>query len=170
MTLQVLRRKVSTAALVAFRMIPGPVKRTLVRAGTPGYTVGAACVIEHAGEVLMLWQPHRYGWSLPGGLLGWGETPAEAVRREVAEETGLQIVPGDPLTVGIHPQTQQIDVIYRVQTGTRPTVDLAHEARKAQWWRLDELTETDLETRRILELVAIADRDRTTGTLGDETP
>ncbi|WP_109471152.1 NUDIX hydrolase [Ornithinimicrobium cavernae] len=165
MDLGVLRRKAGTAALVGFRMIPGPLKRTLVRAGTPGYTVGAACLIEHDGEVLMLWQPHRRGWSLPGGLLGWGEEPADAVRREVREETGLTIEPGDALAVGIHAGTQQIDVIYRVRVSERPEVQLATEARKAQWWQLADLTESDLETRRILDLVRTADDERAPGRL-----
>lgn len=165
MDLSVLRRKAGTAALVGFRMMPDPVKRTLVRAGTPGYTVGAACLIEHDGEVLLLWQPHRHGWTLPGGLLGRGEEPDVAVRREVAEETGLTIDPGDPLAVGVHPETQQIDVIFRVRADRRPQVELATEARKAQWWRLAELTETDLDTRRILALVAQADRDHRPGRL-----
>lgn len=157
MDLTVLRRKAGTAALVGFRMMPDPVKRRLVRAGTPGYTVGAACLIEHDAEILMLWQPHRHGWTLPGGLLGRGEAPDEAARREVLEETGLRIDPGDPVAVGVHPQTQQVDVIYRVRALTRPEVDLATEARKASWWRPEDVSETDLDTRRILALVAGAD-------------
>ena len=165
MDLSVLRRKAGTAALVGFRMMPDRVKRSLVRAGTPGYTVGAACLIEHDGEVLLLWQPHRHGWTLPGGLLGRGEDPDEAVRREVSEETGLTIDPGDPVAVGVHPDTRQVDVIYRVSVHQRPQVDLATEARKAQWWRLEDLTETDLDTRRILALVAHAERDHRPGRL-----
>ncbi|HLS46172.1 MAG TPA: NUDIX domain-containing protein [Ornithinicoccus sp.] len=163
MDLQTMRRKAATAALVAFRMIPGPLKRALVRAGTPSFTVGAVCLIEHDGEVLLLWQPHRSGWSLPGGLLGRGEEPAEAVTREVAEEVGLTIEPGDIFAVGVHAETQQLDVIFRVRVAERPELSLATEARKAQWWRLDELDEADRETRRILEIVHHIDNEPSPG-------
>ncbi|HLS40187.1 MAG TPA: NUDIX domain-containing protein [Ornithinicoccus sp.] len=155
--LDALRRRLGTAALVGFRLIPGPVKRRLVRAGTPGYTVGAVCVLEHDGEVLLLWQPHRKGWSLPGGLLDRGETPAEAVAREVAEEVGLRIDPGSPLTTGVHPDSQSIDVVFRVRLSERPEVTAAHEVRKARWWSLDDLADADRETRRILRLLRDAD-------------
>lgn len=168
MDLAVLRRKAGTAALLGFRHIPAPVRRSLVRAGTPSYTVGAVCLVEHDGEVLFLWQPHRRGWTLPGGLVGKGEEPEDAVRREVLEEVGLAIEPGDPIAVGVHASTQQVDVIYRVRVAERPDLALATEARKARWWRPDELTETDHETRRILQIVGRIDHERAQGRLEQE--
>jgi ADP-ribose pyrophosphatase YjhB (NUDIX family) len=45
------------------------------------------------GDVLLL--KHSYGpavWALPGGGLGRGEDPAEAARRELREELGVEIV------------------------------------------------------------------------------
>lgn len=148
--LQRLRRKIETAALLTFRRMPGPLKRGLVRAGTPNYTVGAVCAIEHQGTVLMLGQPHRPGWSLPGGLMEHGESPAQAVAREVAEETGLRIDPGDQVAVGVHPHSQSIDVIFRVVVSERPQVRTSAEARRFRWMNLDGLAEVDRETEQIL--------------------
>lgn len=152
-TFEVLKRKAGTAALVGFRMLPGPIRRTLVRAGTPNYTVGAVCAIEHQGAVLMLSQPHRKGWSLPGGLVDHGETPAEAVAREVWEEIGLRIDPGEPVAFGVYSATQSVDVIFRVQVSERPALSLAAEARRCRWWEVGEKPGVDRETRQIRDLL-----------------
>lgn len=56
--------------------------------------VGAAAVIcnEH-DEILLQLRADFNLWGIPGGLLEPGEDPAEAVIREVLEETGLQVIP-----------------------------------------------------------------------------
>ncbi|WP_409332171.1 NUDIX hydrolase [Trujillonella humicola] len=58
--------------------------------------VGA--VVHDAGGRLLLIRrgadPGRGLWSVPGGRVEPGETPAEAVEREVREETGLQVRAG----------------------------------------------------------------------------
>lgn len=163
--LSTLRRKAGTAALSAFRITPGPIKRAVVRTVAPTYTVGAVCVIEHDGEFLVLWQPHRRGWSLPGGLLSRGEEPAEAVRREVLEEVGLDIDPGDPVTVRVDPLEQGVDVVFRVRLEERPELALATEARKARWTTRADLGPADRDTRGILEELARAGRDPRPGRL-----
>ncbi|MGO0575897.1 NUDIX hydrolase [Ornithinimicrobium panacihumi] len=165
MDLSTLRRKMGTAALVAFRVTPGPIKRTVVRTVAPSFTVGAVCVIEHDDEILVLWQPHRRGWSLPGGLLGRGEEPTEAVRREVLEEVGLDIDPGDPVAVRVDPLEQGVDVIFRVSLEDKPEIALATEARKARWTTRKELGKADRDTRGILDVLAGAGADRRPGRL-----
>jgi 8-oxo-dGTP pyrophosphatase MutT (NUDIX family) len=40
---------------------------------------------------------HRGQWALPGGRCDEGETPVEAALRELAEEIGLELKPGDVL-------------------------------------------------------------------------
>lgn len=44
-------------------------------------------------------EPFRGWWGLPGGAVELGETVTEALKREVQEETGLQITPGRFLTL-----------------------------------------------------------------------
>jgi 8-oxo-dGTP pyrophosphatase MutT (NUDIX family) len=58
----------------------------------------AAIIRDELGRVL-LQQAHDESWSLPAGAIAPGETPAQAVMREVFEETGLAVVPANILGV-----------------------------------------------------------------------
>ncbi len=54
--------------------------------------VGVGAVIFRGGDVLLVQRakpPREGAWSLPGGAQKIGETVAEALTREIAEETGL---------------------------------------------------------------------------------
>ena len=54
-----------------------------------------ALLHDGAGRVLILKPTYKSGWTVPGGQMeADGETPWEACRREVAEETGLVIGTG----------------------------------------------------------------------------
>jgi len=57
----------------------------------PEVCVGAIAIDE--GRLLVIRRGHgpaAGSWSVPGGRVEWGETLAEAVVRELAEETGLE--------------------------------------------------------------------------------
>jgi ADP-ribose pyrophosphatase YjhB (NUDIX family) len=140
-------------ALRVFRRLPAPLRRTAVRLGTPGFTVGAVCVLERGDRVLMLRQPHRDGWSLPGGLLSRGENAAAAVVREVHEETGLRIQVGRPVTVVVDSPLRRVDVIFRVHVEGEVGEKVGGEATTARWLRHSEIDDQDGPTRQILEAV-----------------
>ncbi|MGW5054192.1 NUDIX hydrolase [Actinokineospora sp. NPDC004072] len=56
-----------------------------------------AVVHDAAGRLLLIRRARPPGaglWSLPGGKVDPGESDAEAVRREVREETGLEVAVG----------------------------------------------------------------------------
>lgn len=157
--LRLLRRRAYTAALLAFRRMPGPLRRGLVRAGTPGFTVGAVCALEHGDRLLFLRQPHRVGWSLPGGLLDRGEPAEAAAVREVWEETGLRVEVGLPLTTQVNATLRRVDVIYRIAVDTAPPVRPGGEAQDARWLHPDEVRGgADGPTREILALIEAARR------------
>ncbi|MDR1295273.1 MAG: NUDIX domain-containing protein, partial [Bifidobacteriaceae bacterium] len=63
--------------------------------------LAAGCLVwrERGGrlEVLLVHRPHYNDWSWPKGKLEPGEHPVVAACREVAEETGRQVVVGAPL-------------------------------------------------------------------------
>jgi len=50
-----------------------------------------AAIFNPAGEILLVHLSYdQHQWSMPGGGIDPGESPAEAVIREVREETGLE--------------------------------------------------------------------------------
>lgn len=51
----------------------------------------AAVIHDHAGKLLLQEKASGEGWSLPAGAIEPGETPREAIIREVMEETGLAV-------------------------------------------------------------------------------
>jgi 8-oxo-dGTP diphosphatase len=64
--------------------------------------VGVGGVVIHRNRVLLIRrgsEPLKGQWSLPGGMLELGEELEEAVRRELKEETGLDVEPLAVLTV-----------------------------------------------------------------------
>jgi ADP-ribose pyrophosphatase YjhB (NUDIX family) len=83
----------------------------------PGPVVPCVGAVVHdaAGRLLLIRRGHDPGrgrWSLPGGRVEAGETPAAAVEREVLEETGLAVraratvgrirLPGPGVTFDVH--------------------------------------------------------------------
>jgi 8-oxo-dGTP diphosphatase len=58
--------------------------------------VGVGGVVIHRDRVLLVRrgrEPMKGEWSIPGGALELGETLQDAVRRELREETGLDVEP-----------------------------------------------------------------------------
>ncbi|GKS12668.1 NUDIX hydrolase [Paenibacillus chitinolyticus] len=53
----------------------------------------AGIVRNESGDILLQNKGNGEKWSLPAGAIELGETPAEAVVREVREETGLYVFP-----------------------------------------------------------------------------
>jgi len=67
----------------------------------PQVRVGTAALIFRDGQLLLGQRKGSHGegtWSFPGGHVDFGEEPVDSVRREIMEETGLEV--GE-----IHPYT-----------------------------------------------------------------
>ena len=74
--------------------------------------IGVGAVIIREDRVLLVrraTEPLKGEWSVPGGVLELGEKLRDGIRREVLEETGLEVEPGDVLDV--------FDSIFRDEQG-----------------------------------------------------
>ncbi|MGZ8250038.1 NUDIX hydrolase, partial [Methylomagnum sp.] len=111
----------------------------------PAVGVGAV-VFDPAGRVLLVCRgrPPKVGWwTVPGGRLEPGEALADACRREVREETGLDIEPGPIIAVaerqaeGFHYVI--VDFAARLKPGQPLQPIPATDASDARWVALAEL-------------------------------
>lgn len=152
-------------ALRAFGMLPRRVRRLLVRWGAPSFTVGALCVITRSdGRVLLVSQSYRRGWGLPGGLAGRGEAVEDAVRREVREEVGLDVVLRAP-TVVVEPEPRRVDVVFGATPAPDQDLDglrsSSPEIVEIGWFARASLPRLQAET--VAALAALERVDEATG-------
>ncbi len=111
--------------------------------------LGVGAIIANDGRVLLVERgqdPLKGVWSLPGGVVEAGEQLKDAVRREVREETGLEVEPVSMVEVfeRIMPDASGrteyhyvlIDYLCRV-TGGR--LHAESDASDARWVPRDEL-------------------------------
>jgi mutator protein MutT len=115
--------------------------------------VGVGGVVIHRNRVLLIrrgGEPLKGEWSIPGGLIEVGEELADAVRRELKEETGLEVEPlalletfdrifRDGHKVRYH--FVIVDYACRLKGGAlRPASDVS----EARWVRREDLPQYDL--------------------------
>ncbi|HEX7107285.1 MAG TPA: NUDIX domain-containing protein [Acidothermaceae bacterium] len=109
--------------------------------------VGAIAIKD--GRILLIRRGHAPSlglWSLPGGRVEPGESDVEAVRREVAEETGLRVDVG-PLAGEVR-RPGVGDVVYLIRDYLVTVVDgepaAGDDADDVAWVPLDQLAERNL--------------------------
>ncbi len=128
----------------------------------PVVTVGAL-IFDNSGKVLMI-RTHKWSnlWGIPGGKIKWGESSADALRREVKEETNLDISGTEFVLVQdcIHSKEFYRDAHFVLLNYTctcqgEPAVKLNDEAREFKWVTLEEAWRLPLNepTRRLVMAV-----------------
>jgi double-stranded uracil-DNA glycosylase len=124
--------------------------------GMPLRPAVRALVLDSSDRVLLtryeFWD--RTVWAPPGGGIESGETPAAALRRELAEEAGLVDFELGPCLwtrdhwfadmAGWGGQTERVYLVRVAPFEAEPQVDLAAEqVAEIRWWELDELGRAD---------------------------
>lgn len=125
----------------------------------PEVTVGA--LILDPTDRIFLFQSHKWNgaWAIPGGHIEAGEAAIDAVKREVKEETGLEI---DSATFLCYQECLFDPAFYKsrhfvfldfVCTTRGGEVTLNDEAEDWKWFSVEELADLNIEpfTRKVLD-------------------
>ncbi|MBC7932765.1 MAG: NUDIX domain-containing protein [Rubrivivax sp.] len=117
---------------------------------------GVRCLVEYEGKVLLV--RNTYGsmeWNMPGGLVGDGEQPEKASRRETEEEVGVTL--GALRFLGRTGNT-----LYFYGKAEAPGLEIARgEIYDAQWFEWDSLPKPlSPEVKRVERLYRLSDARR----------
>ena len=109
--------------------------------------LGAFAVHHDAQErLLLVQQVGTQRWSLPGGGVRFGESPMDALRREVDEETGMRVVSAD--LRGVHDNVYDpgdgilrhgVRLLFRVELHGEIALRSPEEISAVQWFGLRDL-------------------------------
>jgi phosphoglycolate phosphatase-like HAD superfamily hydrolase/ADP-ribose pyrophosphatase YjhB (NUDIX family) len=140
-----------------------PLAKPFAESQPPIVTVGGL-IFNEAGEVLMV-RTHKWSnlWGIPGGKIKWGEPALDALRREIKEETSLDITGVKFVLVQdcIHSKEFYRDahfvlLNYTCRCPGRPRVKLNDEAREFRWVTCRQALDLPLNqpTRTLMMAVA----------------
>ena len=118
--------------------------------------VGVGVAVLDGDRILLIKrgrEPGRGLWAVPGGKVRWGEGMRTAARREVLEETGLDVDVGEVVWVGEHlSEDHHIVLIDFRGTVTGGMLSAADDADEARWVDLSSAEDYPL-TPTMYELV-----------------
>jgi ADP-ribose pyrophosphatase YjhB (NUDIX family) len=129
-------------------------------------TVGALCEDEQGRLMLVrrAVEPRKGLWDTPGGFLEEGEAPLDGLRRELREETGLEIEPGEFLAAltdlyGDGPGSQSILSLNWTAKVTAGKPAPADDISEIRWFAPGELPAPDeIAFASVAELIELRRR------------
>jgi len=123
--------------------------------------IGVKAIIEKDNKILLIKRSGEYGeisnsWDIPGGRTNFGEEPEDGLKREIKEETGLelneikQIL--DASTVFKNEEKHIVRITY-LCTVKKTNIQLSHEHTDIQWVTKEELKNIEFKDKILKKVI-----------------
>jgi len=122
-----------------WKVMPRQMRTFIARRLQPKFTVSVTGILTNgSGEVLLLdhWLRPKSGWGPPGGFIDRGEQPEAALRREIKEETSLNLT--NVRLVRTRTFKRHIEIIFTADAVGEARV-ASKEIRSLRWCKPDEM-------------------------------
>jgi 8-oxo-dGTP diphosphatase len=101
-----------------------------------------AAITDKEGRILCVRMNYAtHGWTTPGGGVELGESPLDALKREVLEESGLEVVPEELVGVYSKPYKNDIVLFFRARVVAQNPWQPNDEVAQIGYFGRDELPE-----------------------------
>jgi ADP-ribose pyrophosphatase YjhB (NUDIX family) len=122
-----------------------------VRSENPPPTLAVGAIVIHDDSLLMVrrgHEPNKGLWTVPGGRVEAGEYLSDALRREVREETGIDIEVGDLLGIlEVAGEEHFVILDFLAQPLDDATPSASDDAAEARWVPLRDVAKLDCTPR-----------------------
>jgi len=105
------------------------------------------------------WNPNK--WEFPGGKVDFGEDLNESLRREIKEETGLDITIKEPLFFWDEPMNKDkykglrhVNLFFECSVALNSKVKLSNEHQDFKWLKIEDIEEEKIDiTKHTVEVI-----------------
>ena len=110
-----------------------------------------AVIRDKDGKILLIRRRDNGVWDLPAGGIELGESIIDCMKREVREETGLEVIEAEPITIQTEPRFsftnvfgktyQMFTVVFLVTEWQGKLITQTNETTDARFYEIDDLPE-----------------------------
>jgi len=122
-----------------WKRLPPWLRLWITRASQPKFTASVVAIVSNPkGEVLLLEHLLRpaSGWGLPGGFMKPHEQPEDAIRRELREETGLELADVQHLKTRV--LRRHIEILFTASSVGEGKIG-SREIIQIRWFAINEI-------------------------------
>lgn len=124
-----------------WKLLPSRFRLKIIRATQKKFTASVGVIITNADEKVLLLEHilrPASSWGIPGGFIEQDEQPENAVRREIREETGLELENLKMLCV--RTINRHIEVLFRANSNGTAEVK-SREIKSLDWFEVEKMPE-----------------------------